>query len=33
MGCDQAKVKKFPESEDEKKNMTEPYPYDKCPKQ
>jgi len=34
MGCDQAKAaNKFPQTEDDKKNMTQPYAVEKCPKQ
>lgn len=33
MGCDQSNTRKIPVTEDEKKNMTEPWAADKCPKQ
>lgn len=33
MGCDQSNQRKAPATEEEKKNMTEPWAVDKCPKQ
>jgi hypothetical protein len=33
MGCDQSNERKAPVTEEEKKNMTQPWAVDKCPKQ